>query len=422
MVVQRRLIITESERNGIRGMYGLTPVTESNFIITDWLSPDEKYAIFLDELYDITNKVKIGNIWENFDNFKFFIKHSFEVAENVPSSIKESINNSLNNLILTESIQDLTSIKPYIKEMLMTEDISDWASGAGEWLKDTAKNTASNTGEFFEKSFSGVQKLISGITSGQWSEVLNLIKNGSLYVARKIREALYSPIGLILDAILIATGIGKSAQFVVWGIVVALDIYELISGDYENKSESFLMRLLFTGIDIIGLVSAGVAAKASKTIIGNIVRKFGTSIEGLSKAAKASPKFKSLLESILNSASSASGKMGQVSSFLKTKSPMLYGFVSKILGSLGKFIMKIITSIKQILSGSFKVISAPGKTIEKTLGSGTKLGKGAKATFNTTSLVGGIGTYEKAGEIKQNKEIIKSIKSNNIKPTFSGGL
>lgn len=416
MVVQRKMIITESERNGIRGMYGLTPITESNFIITDWLSPDEKYAIFLDELYDLTNKVKIGNIWENFDNFKFFIKHSFEVAENVPQTIKESVTNSLNNLILTESIQNLTSIKPYIKEMLMNEDISDWVSGAGQWLKDTTKDAVNSTGEFFTKSFSGVQKLVSGITSGQWSEVLNLIKNGALYVARKIRAALYNPIGLILDAILVATGIGKSAQFVIWGIIVALDVYELISGNYENKEESFLMRLLFTGIDMIGLVTTGVAAKSSKTIIGNILRKFGSSMEGLSKAVKASPKFKSLLETILNSASSASGKMNEVSAFLKTKSPMMFGFVSKVLSGLGKFIMKIVTTIKSLLSGTFKVVSAPGKFIEKSLG------KGSKAAFNTTSLVGGIGTAEKASEIKQNRELIDALKSNNIKPTFSGGL
>jgi hypothetical protein len=233
MVVQRKLMITESDRDYIRGLYGIeNTITESDFVITDWLSPDEKYVIFLDELYDITNKIKIGNIWENFDNFKIFLKHSFEVAENVPTDIKESVLTSIKSLTLTESTQNLTPLKPFIKEMLTTEGVGDWVSGAGDWLKDTASGTVTNTGDFLKKSFSGVKKLISGITSGEWSEVLKLIKRGSLYVARKIRSALYHPIGLILDAILVATGIGKSAQFVIWGIVVALDIYELMSGDY----------------------------------------------------------------------------------------------------------------------------------------------------------------------------------------------
>lgn len=415
MVVQRKMIITESEKNNIRGLYGLSPLTESNFVITDWLSPDEKYAIFLDELYDITNKVKIGNIWENFDNFKVFLKHSFEVAENVPTHIKESTINSINNLTLTESTQNISHLKPYIKEMLMTEGVGDWVKGAGEWLKDEVKNAASGTTDFVSKSFSGIQKLVGGITSGQWSEVLNLIKNGAIYVARKIRSALYNPIGLILDAILVATGIGKSAQFVIWGIVVALDIYELISGNFENSGESFLIRLLFTGIDMIGLVSAGMAAKGSKMFIGSIFRKYGTSTEGLSKAAKESPKFKSLLENMLTSASSSKGKMGEVSSFLKTKSPMLYNFVSKVLGGLGKFISKIINVIKTILGGSFKVLSSPGKFIEKSLG-GAKLGKGAKAAFNTTSVVGGLGTREKV----KNDQISKSLFKGDITPEFDG--
>lgn len=419
MVVQRRMIITESERNNIRGMYGLNPITESDFIITDWLSPDEKYAIFLDELYDISNKVKIGNIWENFDNFKMFLKHSFEVAENVPTNIKESVLNSINSLVLTESTQNISHLKPYIKEMFITEGFGDWVNGASTWLKDTATNAASSTGEFFTKSLSGIQKVVNGITSGQWSEVLNLLKSGALYVARKIRSALYNPIGLILDAILIATGVGKSAQFVIWGIVVALDIYELISGDYEDKNDNFLVKLLFTGIDILGLVTTGIAAKSSKTMIGGMLRKFGTSTEGLSKAAKSNPQFKALLEKIVNLSSSASGKMGEVAMFLKTKSPMLYGFVSKILGGLGKFITKIIETIKAILGTAFKVVSAPGKSIERALGRGSKLGKGTKAAANTTAVVGGLGTYEKKKEV-ENSNNTNSLFSSGVKPEFDG--
>lgn len=414
MVVQRKMIITESERDSIRGMYGLTSVNESEIVITDWLSPDEKYAIFLDELYDITNKVKIGNIWENFDNFKTFLKHSFEVAENVPTNIKESVLNSINGLVLTESTQNLSQLKPYVKEMLMTEGIGDWVNGAGEWLKDEAKNAVTGTTEFFTTSFSGIKKLVGNISSGQWSEVLNLIKNGAIYVARKIRSALYNPIGLILDAILVATGVGKSAQAVIWGIVVALDIYELTTGNYEDKNESFLIRLLFTGIDMIGLVGVGIGAKSAKTLITNVIRKFGTSEKGLAKAVQSSPKFKSILESMLNSVTSASGKMGQVNSFLKTKSPMLYKFVSGILGGIGKFVTMIVNSIK----GIFKLVSKPGKFIEKSLGGG-KLGSGAKAGFNTTSLVGGLGTYEKVSSDNKNKEMVNLVQSTNIKPNYN---
>ena len=44
-------------------------------VITNWLSPDDRYCIFLDELYDIKNQKKLGDIWEsNLENFKFFIR------------------------------------------------------------------------------------------------------------------------------------------------------------------------------------------------------------------------------------------------------------------------------------------------------------------------------------------------------------
>ena len=296
----------------------------------------------------------------------------------------------------------------------MTEGIGDWVSGAGEWLKDEVKNAASGTTEFFTKSLSGIQKIVGNISSGQWAEVINLVKNGALYVARKIRSALYNPIGLILDAILVASGVGKSAQFVIWGIVVALDIYELTTGNYEDKSEGFLERLLFTGIDMIGLVAAGFAAKSSKTLVGNMLRKFGTSEKGLVKAAQSSPKFKSILESILNSATAASGKMGQVSTFLKSKSPMLYNFVSSILGGIGKFIMMIVNSIK----GIFKLISKPGQIIKKSLGGG-KLGSATQAGVNTTALVGGLGTYGKVKTAQQNKDLSVALKNTDVKPDFT---
>ena len=86
----KRIIISESEKSQILNLH--SNLNNDDVIITDWLSPDEKYVIFLDELYDITNKRKLGNIWENFDNLKFFLQHSFNVSnfkEGVSSSIFE---------------------------------------------------------------------------------------------------------------------------------------------------------------------------------------------------------------------------------------------------------------------------------------------------------------------------------------------
>jgi hypothetical protein len=117
MLVQTRNVITENEKNRILGLHGRPQLPES-VVISDWLSPDEKYCIFFDDLIDIENKTKIGNIWENFEHFKFFLKHSFEVATNVPQEIKESALTLINSFLITESNQNMVSLKPYVKELL----------------------------------------------------------------------------------------------------------------------------------------------------------------------------------------------------------------------------------------------------------------------------------------------------------------
>jgi hypothetical protein len=112
------------------------------------------------------------------------------------------------------------------------------------------------------------------------------------------------------------------------------------------------------------------------------------------------------------SAQSASGVMSKVSSFLSKKSPMLYKFVSSIIGGLTKFVKKIVQTIG-------KILGSPGKAIEKTLGGG-KLGKGTKAGVETSAIVGGLGTYGKTKEVQQSRELEKVFSSNNIKPEFDG--
>jgi hypothetical protein len=417
-MVRQKMFITESERDRIRGLYNQPILTETaDFVITDWLSPDEKYVIFLDELYDISNKVKIGNIWENFDNLKFFLKHSFEVATDIPETIKESVLTSINGLILTESNQDIRPLKPIVKEMLLNEEFGDYVSAAGDWLKDTAKGVITGTTEFVKTSLSGIQKLVGNISAGQWFEVVKLIGSGALYVARKIRSALYNPVGLILDAILVATGIGKGAQVVIWGIVVALDVYELISGNYDKSEDSLLSKLIFLGVDIIGLIGAGVLAKEAKGFIGGLMRKFGTSIDGMRNAVKSSPRLKTLLEKMMTYATSAKSYMDKVASFLQKKSPMIYKFVSGVLGGLGRFVAKLISIIKSVVSVTGKVLTAPGKAINKALGGG-KLGAGVKTGVEATAIVGGVGVYGKAGEVKQNKEMVQNLAA--AKPEFDG--
>jgi hypothetical protein len=181
--MNRKINITESERGRIHSLYGVSPVME-NIVITDWLSPDERYCIFLDELYDIQEKVKIGNIWENFDNFKFFLKHSFEVATDIPQQIKESVLESINSFVLTESTQNMILLKPYLKEILNENVISDF----GNWVKDTTVGAVKGVGDFLKTGYEGLKKLGISISEGDWSKVVDLLNQKGFHSVKILKD------------------------------------------------------------------------------------------------------------------------------------------------------------------------------------------------------------------------------------------
>ena len=399
----RRIIISESERKRIKNLYE-TPVS-LDFVISNWLSPDEKYVIFLDELYDIESKTKLGNIWENFDNFKFFLKHSFESSTTVPQQIKEDVLKTLDSFLLTESTQNLTSLKPIFKQLLK----EDWGllGDLGNWAKETATSAVTGVTDFIKTGYEGLKKLGIAISEGDWMKIVDLLKKGALYVARSIRSALYHPVGLILDAILMASGVGVGFKMLPWAIVVGLDIYEFMTGNYEDPELSMGWRLLFFGIDIIGLASSGVFAKSSRTMVLNAISRFGKSEKGLQAAVKNTPKLKSFLSKILENSPKVEGFIKQAQSQIKGKSSMFFKFFSSIIGGIGKFIGKLVSYIS-------KIVTVPGRLT-------TKLGAGVKtaAAANTLVAVAGAGTYNNYKERKTNDDLASSLENSDVVPDYS---
>lgn len=409
-----RFIISESEKNRILSLYD-RPQPNENIVIIEWLSPDEKYCIFLDDLIDIQNKTKIGNIWENFDYFKFFLKHSFEVASNIPQEIKESVLSNINSFLITESNQNMVGLKPYVKELLKEEG---FFNDTVNWAKDTAKSAVQGVKDFTSKSIEGIKKTYGYIKDGDWSKAFDIIKKGTLYVARSIRSALYNPIGILLDAILVASGIGKSLQFVIWSVVVGLDVYELISGNVEDPELSLPWRLLFLGIDILGLVFSGIAAKSARGPIGALITKFGKTSDGFVKAVKSNKFLQGIVQKILNATSSAGGLINKGSSYLQKNSPKIYNFLSGALRGVGGFIKKIIEVFGAIVKGTYKAVSAPGKVVKKVLG-GQKVGSAAQSALNVGVPIVAIGGYQKRRERQGYEELSNVLSQTNIEPNYS---
>ena len=80
-----KFTISEGEKDLIRRMHnnqksydvllkesvGFVSTVSESVVISDWASPDDKYLILFDTLYDLESRTNLGDIWENFDNFKF---------------------------------------------------------------------------------------------------------------------------------------------------------------------------------------------------------------------------------------------------------------------------------------------------------------------------------------------------------------
>jgi hypothetical protein len=311
-------------------------------VITDWLSPDEKLVIFLDELYDIENKVKIGNIWENFDNFKYFLRHSFEVSTNVPQHIKESALKSLNNNLLIESRTNYSSLKPIFKHILSERTWGEWGSETlqdfGKWAYKKGEEAYKNVSDFASKSYEGAKKLIGNISRGEWEEALNLLGKGALYFARRLREAMYHPVGMVLDVILVVSGIGKAVQWIPWAIIVALDIYEIVNNDFEDDLPEF-MRYIFLGLDILGLVTSGGISNSLRFLLGGVRTESGV-LKALGRET---------LEDIAQNSSKVPGLLSRAAEWLSTKFPAGSTFIKGILGSVEFILQKLVDTISKIL-------------------------------------------------------------------------
>jgi hypothetical protein len=360
MVVTKKQILSESEVNRIRGLYGMEPLRKE-FVFEACITADERYFIMNDDVIDIQEKKLIGNLWESLDVFKTIFQNVKIVDENY-----QDLRESIISLPITESTEDLQQIKKLMLEFDIMGKLKGWGSDFlnHTWVGNQIKDAGQGISDFVSKSWEGLKKLGIAISQGDWSEIMSLLGRGVLWVLRKLKNAMYSNLGMIVDAVLIATGVGKTIQWIPWALIVALDTYQLLNDDFpsDEKEDPMWLKFLYFGFDILGLVSAGAMAKAAKLeAVG--LKAVASEPGAVAKYLAKSPKLKGFIESISKGAKKVPEMLNQAVDSIAKKAPKTANFIKGITGGISKILTQLEESLTKLLGKGGAEATKTGATL-----------------------------------------------------------
>ena len=332
--MNRKLIITESEGQRIRGLYNLPSnvVMKREYVFEAAFTTNEKYFIINDQVFDVFEKRDLGYLWESLDIFKEIFKNT-----NVDNDDYRTIQESFINLPLLEGKENLYEIRDILLEFDFMKDT---------WLGKEITKTGEGISDAVTSGLDGLKKFGVSVSKGEWSEILTLLGKGIMWTVRKLKEAAYSNLGMVVDAILVATGIGKGIQIAAWGLILALDVYQYTSGDWGGEPDPGSFGLLYILADIMGLAFAGGLAK---TMFAALKPLKGMNTTQMSQYIIKTPVLGKLLKQAKSILSSIPSKLNKVKDLIKIKFPSGAGFITKTLSSIGNILKKIGGWISRIL-------------------------------------------------------------------------
>jgi hypothetical protein len=395
MNYNKKLNISEFEHNNILSMYNIA-IPKRNYVFEMCATVNGRYFIVQDEVFDIVEQKTLGNIWKSLDNFKEIFQNT--IVENQQYNL---IRQNISSLPLLEGDRNLYGLRDLLLEFNFFDDtwVGRELKNAGTAIKNTAVD-----------SYEGMKKFGLAVSQGEWSEILNLLAQGVRYILRKLKSALYSNIGMTIDAIILAVsgGSGKVIQWLPWALVTALDVYQLASNDWpeEDVDKPLWAKWMELGFDILGLVFSGVFAKGAKIFFKPLLTAAKSGPKAIASWFARNPKGVKLVESMIGSTGKVSSKLKSAQSILSKKFPKGAQFIASSLGGLNTAIQSMINSLKSLIRGTAKVVT-------KVTGGTGKTG----TAIRTAGTVGGLG-YALGGDNRDfNQEFLKLNKK--FKPNYS---
>lgn len=366
-----------------------------DYIFESCVSVNGRYLIIKDNVFDLQEQKNIGSVWESIDVFKTIFRNTqLDIAE------YKQIQESVENLPILESKDNLYGLRDILLE---------WSFFDDTWLGKELKSSGESIKNTFIDSYEGLKKFGVAISKGEWKEILSLLAKGTLYVLRKLKSAMYSAVGMTIDAILVATGIGKSVQWIPWALILGLDIYQMISNDWpdDEKNKPLWAKWLDIGFDVLGLVFAGVAAKGARALFAPLIRMGETSGSKIAAWLARNPKAAAILDNIIKGVGKVPSMMQNAVSFLSRKFPAGAKFLEKIVGRVGSMMTSLVESLKSLKSG-YKRIT----------GGSTKLGAGVRGGTETTGVLYGFEKIMSKNAKSTEDDLLKSITTSKVKPNW----
>jgi hypothetical protein len=194
--------------------------------------------------------------------------------------------------------------------------------------------------------------VLSGLSAAAKKIILPILKKGVIPLLRWIRRNAYTTIGIVVDvatALLpITTGINKA----IWGLIVILDLYEIVSGESDPKDpERNANPYMFLIIDLIAWLFAAAAGQSTKAALKTAGKVTTTSATG------------KLLQGLIEKLPGLKNGLSRVGAYLAEKMPGINKVIQTVFNGLNKVISGVETFIKQLFSKKGVVAVGSGLAI-----------------------------------------------------------
>lgn len=363
------------------------------------------YSVYEDKSYKL-DEISLEKFIDIFsENTHFSLKHKIHEIKELAAyqrRITYQLMEGLSNVMKTELMMEY---EYKFGGLLLTENyalLENWFGDAWNWTKDKVVGA----GKAIANGVSWVGgKIVDGIKWG-WDKLKAFgafaIKTGKDLVAcisgggcspffEDFREMLFNPASIAVETFLSITGVGAAIPAVLWGIMLAWDLYLMVS-DYKNFSWLNLI------LDILG-VGLGTIAKGFRTLLGGeaaIAKTAGKELPAIIQWGEKIPGVKQVFEKV---GGVLKDSLGTISSGLKSAGT----FLSEKLGL--KWVGKIVDSFSSKAAELLDKLGVKGGK--------EKLGQQVDAMYGKTATGR---TFKAAGKVQSaNKALLQKGISGGVK-------